>query len=89
MRLKQNYPELFEQAKAYEKPNRVNGNVFFWDDEPLEEIEKPERMAQIERNWERAQERERAKRVNLPLVATLGGLPVDPEPRDGCLLCHL
>ncbi len=89
VRLKQNYPGLFEKAKAYEKPNRVNGNIFFWDNEPLEEIEKPERMAQIERNWERAQERERAKRVNLPLVSTLGGLETDQPPRDGCLICHL
>src|SRR5262245_35147651 len=55
VRLKQHYPDLFDEAKAYEKPNRVNGNIFHWDEEPLEALEKPERMAQVERNWERAQ----------------------------------
>ena len=30
VRLKQRYPDLYEQAKAYEKPNRVNGNIFYW-----------------------------------------------------------
>jgi hypothetical protein len=89
VRLKQRYPDLFDQAKAYEKPNRVNGNVFFWDEEPLEELEKPERMAAIERNWEKLQQRLRAQRRNQPLVATLGGLEADHELPTGCMLCHL
>ncbi|HVS70828.1 MAG TPA: phosphoadenosine phosphosulfate reductase family protein [Phycisphaerae bacterium] len=89
VRLKQHYPDLFDQAKAYEKPNRVNGNVFYWDEEPLEELEKPERMEQIERNWQKAQERQRAKRVALPLITTLGGLEIESPARDGCLMCHL
>ena len=90
VRLKQHYPDLFEQAKAYEKPNRVNKNVFYWcDDEPLEELEKPERMAEIERNWEKAQARLRARPTNRPLVSTLGGLEVEVGVRKGCLMCHL
>jgi 3'-phosphoadenosine 5'-phosphosulfate sulfotransferase (PAPS reductase)/FAD synthetase len=51
VRLKQHYPERFEEAKAYEKPNRVNGQVFYWGDEPLADLEQPERMAEIEENW--------------------------------------
>jgi 3'-phosphoadenosine 5'-phosphosulfate sulfotransferase (PAPS reductase)/FAD synthetase len=90
VRLRRQYPELFEQAKAYEKPNRINGNVFYWcDDEPLEELEKPERIAEIERNWEKAQERMRLKRRNLPLVSTIGGLEASEPEREGCMLCHL
>jgi len=89
VRLKQTYPRLFEQAKAYEKPNRVNGNIFYWSEEPLTELEKPERMLQIEQNWKRAQERERSKRVAVPLVATLGGLELEPTMRTGCLMCDL
>ena len=90
VRLKQHYPGLFEEAKSYEKPNRVNGNVFNWcDDESLADLEKPERMADIERNWQKVQDRIRAKPRNQPLVATLGGLKVVPVERDGCLLCHL
>lgn len=89
VRLKQHYPERFEEAKAYEKPNRVNGQVFHWGDEPLAELEQPERMAEIEENWRKAQERRRARRPNRPLVSVLGGLELDDTPRDGCLICQL
>ncbi|WGM45837.1 hypothetical protein KOAAANKH_00701 [Brevundimonas sp. NIBR10] len=89
VRLKQHHPELFEEAKAYEKPNRVNGKVFNWTDESLETIEAPERMAQIEDNWERAKERRRARQHKRPLVAVLGGLEIEESPRDGCMICQL
>jgi hypothetical protein len=89
VRLRQHHPDLFEQAKAYEKPNRINKNVFYWCDEPLAELEKPERMAEIERNWEKVQARLRARPINRPLVSTLGGLEVEVGVRKGCLMCHL
>lgn len=88
VRLKQHYPDHFEQAKAYERPNRVNGKVFHWTDEPLEELERPERMAEIEENWRKAQDRKRARRANLPLVSVLAGLEPE-EQRDGCVVCHV
>jgi 3'-phosphoadenosine 5'-phosphosulfate sulfotransferase (PAPS reductase)/FAD synthetase len=90
VRLKQHYPHLFEEAKAYEKPNRVNGNVFYWcDDETLEQLEESERMEEIERNWEKTQARLRSRPTNQPLVATLGGLAVESTVKQGCLMCHL
>jgi hypothetical protein len=89
VRLKQHYPELYEQAKAYEKPNRVNGKIFYWTDEPLADLERPERMTAIEESWERNQARKRAKRTQRPLVDVLGGLETEPPPRDGCLICQL
>ena len=89
VRLKQHYPHLFEEAKAYEKPNRVNGQVFYWTDEPLTDLERPERMAAIQENWERSQERKRARRTQRPLVDVLGGLESEPSPRDGCMICQL
>ena len=89
VRLKQHYPEYYEQAKAYEKPNRINGKVFHWTDEPLVELERPERMTAIEENWERDQARKRARRGNRPLSDVLGGLASEPTPRDGCLICQL
>ena len=33
VRLKETYPDLYEQAKAYEKPNEINGNTFYWNKE--------------------------------------------------------
>jgi 3'-phosphoadenosine 5'-phosphosulfate sulfotransferase (PAPS reductase)/FAD synthetase len=89
VRLKQHFPHLFEEAKAYEKPNRVNGQVFHWTDEPLTDLEQPERMAAIEASWEKMQERKRARQPNKPLVHTLGGLELDDSPRDGCMICQL
>jgi len=89
VRLKQHYPERFEEAKAYEKPNRVNGQVFYWGDEPLADLEQPERMAEIEENWRKSQERRRARRANRPLAAVLGGMELDDTPRDGCMIGQL
>lgn len=90
VRLKQRYPEYYEQAKAYEKPNRVNGNVFYWcGDESLLELEQPARMTQIEENWRKTQERLAKRQPNRPLAQTLGGLEVATRRREGCLLCQL
>lgn len=89
VRLKQHYPELYDEAKTYEKPNRVNGQIFNWGDESLEALEQPERMEEIETNWRKTQERRKARRANRPLVSVLGGLEVDDTPRDGCMICQL
>lgn len=90
VRLKMRYPDLYEAAKAYERPNRINGNFFYWcQDEPLTELEKPERMAEILEKWEIQQARRRQSRKNLPLVTTLAGLDTHEAPSAGCLICHL
>jgi 3'-phosphoadenosine 5'-phosphosulfate sulfotransferase (PAPS reductase)/FAD synthetase len=88
VRLKETHPDLFEKAKAYEYANKKNGNAFYWSgDESLEELEKPERMAQIIENWEKQRERSRKNSVNL--VHILGGLEEEVEEPEGCLICHL
>lgn len=90
VRLKQKHPGYYEMAKAYEKPNRVNANVFFWcKDESLESLERPQRIKQIIENWEKAQERERQRRKNVPLAAVLAGMDYEPPNREGCLICQL
>lgn len=88
VRLKQEHPDLFEKAKDYEYANRKNGNAFYWNgEEPLEELEKPERMAQIVENWEK--QRERSRRSASTLVSILGGDQEEEEEREGCLICQL
>lgn len=90
VRLKERYPELYEEAKAYEKPNHINGNVFYWcGSESLSELERPERMAKIEANWNKTQERLAKQQTNLSLAQTLGGLEIEPRRREGCLICQL
>lgn len=90
VRLKQMHPDLYDQAKTYEKPNRVNGNVFFWcKNESLENLERPERTQQIIENWMKTQERQRQRRKDVPLSTVLAGMDYEPPTREGCLICQL
>ena len=71
---------MFEQAKASEYDQlkyNTEGSAFYWcGDESLEELEKPERMAAIEKQWE---ERKAKKRKSTKLVQIL----TDVEFEDG------
>ena len=87
VRLKEKYPDKFEEAKQYEYANKKNGNAFYWNgDEPLEDLEKPDRMEEIERNWE--QSRGRDKKRSKSLLHILGGLEEEEEEQESCLICH-
>lgn len=90
VRLKETYPELYEQAKGYERPNKINGNVFYWNkSESLEELEQPERMAEIKAKHARAQEQKRRNMKNKGLMSVLTNLETDDEPRAGCTICSI
>lgn len=92
VRLKQTYPDLYEEAKAYEYAQQKyneEGRAFFWSgDERLEDIEKPERMAEIERQWE---EKKKRKRRSTKLVQILTDVEFEDDPgrEEGCLICQL
>lgn len=89
VRLKETHPDLFEQAKAYEYANKKNGNAFYWSgDEPLEELEKPERVAEIKKKWEVGRAA-RLKGKSDKLVQILGGADPEDEERVGCLICQI
>lgn len=84
--LKEQHPDLFDLAKGYEKQDPITGQHFTWSQrESLEELEQPERLAEI-----------RASATNLDKEAlrkgpsTLGTL-IDPDEEDelGCLMCNL
>ena len=46
VRLLENHPELFEQAREYEERSVQNGEAFYWAaSEPLTELARPERVA--------------------------------------------
>ncbi|MCY3541132.1 MAG: phosphoadenosine phosphosulfate reductase family protein [Gammaproteobacteria bacterium] len=89
VRLKEEHPELFEQAKAYEKPYEPSGKTFTWSEkESLEELERPERMAAIKREHELRVARKRELRENLTLVEVFGD-EAPEEDNEGCLICSL
>jgi Phosphoadenosine phosphosulfate reductase family len=92
VRLKERHPDLFDRAKEYEERSLGFGEQFYWcRTEPLAQLERPERIEEIKRNWETSEARKRANRKNLPLVETLGGLEAEDDGhlRDGCLVCSL
>lgn len=90
VRLKETYPDLYEAAKKYEYANKLTGEAFYWNGrESLEELERPERMEEIKRNWEIAQERSRKNSGGKALIHILGGEEDEEEEREGCLICQL
>lgn len=85
VKLKENHPDLFEKAKKYEYANKVNGNPFYWNsEESLEELEKPERMDQIKKDWEK---RTTPKGASKKLVHIMGLIEEEEADREGCLIC--
>jgi len=90
VRLKETYPELYEKAKAYERPNKINGNTFYWSrNESLEELEQPSRVAEIKANFERTQDQKRKSRKNKGLMSVLADFEEEDEERVGCTICSL
>ena len=94
VRLKETYPDLYEKAKAYERPYDKTGNFFTWSQgESLVELEQPERMKEIQREhivrFER--QRARAEYVTLANVFAEADRVNDPDEEDdqGCLICQL
>ena len=91
VRLKEQHPEAFEEAKAYEKNSVEHGSPFTWSQgEALDELEKPKRTEQIRQEHEKRRLRMRSK-------IQLNPLRPDNEPLDiddlygkakVCLACH-
>jgi hypothetical protein len=84
------HPDAFEEAKRYEKNAVDHGSPFTWSDrESLEELARPERVAQIESDFRKRQERLRARRRPNALRPDEAPDPAvfDDDPA-GCLVCH-
>ncbi len=91
VRLKEEHPDAFEEARSYEKIALENQSPFTWSQgESLDELERPERVSQIKENHEK-----RLARLKRSVVVN----PLNPESelRDlddlygtekMCLACH-
>jgi len=93
-RLKRVHPIAFEAAKKYEKTALEHGSPFTWtQNESLEELEQPERIAEIEadfllrRQREVARRRPNALRDPEPMLG-VDDLYLDDEGAGACLVCH-
>ncbi|RIH90245.1 Phosphoadenosine phosphosulfate reductase family protein [Calidithermus terrae] len=84
--LLERHPDLFEKAKAYEK---VEQGYTWVQGESLEELSRPERVAQIKA--EEAKRRERAEKRRRPrtLAEAFTGSYSDEDEVQGCLVCQL
>lgn len=68
--LLERHPDLFKKAMSYEKNDPETGERFTWvEGESLEELSRPERIAQIKEQYAIQQARERMDRSNLGLSA--------------------
>jgi hypothetical protein len=78
--LMERHPGLFDLAKEYEKFNAETGERFTWSGkESLEELSRPERVAEIKERHDRAMAAKKKKRINLPLVEALDEVLADEE----------
>ncbi|APZ51088.1 Phosphoadenylyl-sulfate reductase (thioredoxin) [Salipiger abyssi] len=91
VRLKEEHPEAFEEAKSYEKDAVANGSPFTWSQgESLDELTQPERVKQIKEDYEKRLARAKAKRQQNPLRDEGDELDIDElyGQAKGCLACH-
>ena len=91
VRLKEQHPDAFEEAKRYEKTAVENGSPFTWSQgESLEELEQPARIAQIMQDHEQRLARRRSKVQPNPLGPDSEPLDIDDlyGKAKVCLSCH-
>jgi 3'-phosphoadenosine 5'-phosphosulfate sulfotransferase (PAPS reductase)/FAD synthetase len=80
------HPDLFEEAKEYEKPEKK----YTWvQKESLAELSLPERIEEIRENEAKRKARAAAKRKPQTLAQVFTGDLDDLQESDGCLICHL
>ena len=91
VRLREQHPEAFNEAKAYEKNAVENGSPFTWSHgESLEDLEQPARIAQIRNDHDRRLARMQSKIQPNPLRPDIEPLDIDDlyGKTKVCLACH-
>lgn len=90
--LKEKHPNLYEEAKKYERPYEGNGNVFTWSSgESLTELERPERVDQIRREHEKRRVRDFERGADLTLEQVFERRLGEEETADdaSCAICTI
>lgn len=90
--LKEEHPEAFEEAKAYEKLAREHASPFTWSaGESLEQLELPERVEEIKRRHAERLTRLRAARRLGPLDSPYANVDAEElfdTQSKACVACH-
>ncbi|MER5130622.1 MULTISPECIES: phosphoadenosine phosphosulfate reductase family protein [Serratia] len=95
VRLKDKHPKAFEAAKALEKDSLEHGSPFTWSKgESLAQLEQPDRMQQIRKEYEARRERMR-RSIPVNVLRPVSKTPEDiddiygeDEGGSACLICH-
>ncbi|WP_038997186.1 phosphoadenosine phosphosulfate reductase family protein [Pseudomonas putida] len=94
VRLRERHPVSFQEAKDLEKTAIAQGSPFTWSKgEPLSDLEKPERIDAIRKEYEARLLRTRARKPRNPLRPWEENLDIDDtygvdEADGGCNICH-
>ncbi len=91
VRLREQHPEAFEEAKRYEKTAVEHGSPFTWSHgESLEQLSRPERIKAIQVDHERRVARMKSKLQPNPLRVEREPLDIDDLYGQAkvCLACH-
>jgi 3'-phosphoadenosine 5'-phosphosulfate sulfotransferase (PAPS reductase)/FAD synthetase len=84
--LKEKHPDLFDEAKRYEKTEEG----YTWvKQESLEELSRPDRVAKIKAEEEERKARAARRRRPSTLAEVFTGEMVEPDDEISCLICHL
>lgn len=92
VRLMEEHPKAFEEARAYEKTAEEHGSPFTWSDgESLDDLAKPERVEAIKADYEKR--RARALRAVRPNPLSARSEPSIDEifgvfEGNSCVVCH-
>lgn len=94
VRLKDEHPDAFEEAKRYEKTALEHGSPFTWsENESLVELERPERVEAIKKDYKTRTNRLKKLKKRNPLHEGLECIEIDdiygtPEVAASCVICH-
>jgi hypothetical protein len=91
VRLRERHPDLFQDAKKYERPYPGTGNAFTWcQGESLEELERPERMEAIRAEYHKRKQAELDRAAGLTLAQVFArDLSGDDTADSGCAICTI
>ena len=95
--LKKNHPEQFEYAKCLEKTSDNNDSPFTWiQGESLTELEKPKRVEEVNKNYQKQLERlkkKKAEKINNNPFLKGEDIKIEQnisqdDVSSSCLICH-